>query len=217
MALWPLTLCCWFLSIDFCPLNFCPLNFRLSNFCPWTFIHWTSVHKLSSVKFLSVELPSTDFRLSNFCRSNFRPWTFVRQTFVYWTFVHPETLIWCLLDFRPAVLRPAILCFIVLLPTVMSSYLFIWHLFDFVRPSSNFRWTFVWPTCNVCESQVIPNDALYFSNRTLCLNFVASAVYYHKILGHGPTPCPRMMKTLLLNQSPGISYKITHNPLSRFL
>jgi hypothetical protein len=86
-----------------------------------------------------------------------------------------------------------------------------------IQPSSELRWTFVWPPCDVCVSQVIPNNALYSSNYTLCENFIVNVVYYHKILGHGTTPCPWMMISLPLNQSPGISYEVTHNPLSRFL
>jgi len=86
-----------------------------------------------------------------------------------------------------------------------------------IQPSFEFRWTFIWPPCDVYVSRVIPNNALYSSNYTLCENFIVSVVYYHKILGHGTTPCPRMMISLPLNQSPGISYEVTHNPLSRFL
>jgi hypothetical protein len=59
----------------------------------------------------------------------------------------------------------------VLRPIVLSSYLFIWHLFDFhltfISFSSNLHWTFIWPLYDVCLSWVIPNDALYFSNCTL--------------------------------------------------
>jgi hypothetical protein len=36
-------------------------------------------------------------------------------------------------------------------------------------------------------------------------------------VGHGTTPCPRMMKTLRVSQNQGISYEVTHNHLSRFL
>jgi hypothetical protein len=48
-------------------------------------------------------------------------------------------------------------------------------------------------------------------------NFVASVLYYYKILGLGTTPCLRMMKARLLNKSQGISYEVTHNHLSGFL
>ncbi len=81
-------------------------------------------------------------------------------------------------------------------------------LVPFVRP---------FPSIDVRPLPFIPMDAPYFSNLMLCQNFVASALYCYKILGHGITPCPRMMRALPLNQSQGISYKITHNHLSRFL
>ncbi len=35
-------------------------------------------------------------------------------------------------------------------------------------------------------------------------------------MGHGTTPCPWMMRALLLSQSQGIKYEITHNHLSWF-
>jgi len=41
--------------------------------------------------------------------------------------------------------------------------------------------------------------------------------YSYKILGHGTTPCPQMMKALPLSQSQGINYEVTHDHLSRFL
>ncbi len=34
-------------------------------------------------------------------------------------------------------------------------------------------------------------------------------------MGHGTTPCPRMMRALLLIQNQGISYEVTHNPLNQ--
>ncbi len=44
-----------------------------------------------------------------------------------------------------------------------------------------------------------------------------SVLYCYKLLGHGTTQCPRMMKALPFSQSPGINYEIKHNPLSRLL
>ncbi len=41
-------------------------------------------------------------------------------------------------------------------------------------------------------------------------------MYCYKILGHGTTPCPRMMKALPFNQSQGFNYEVTHNHLSQF-
>jgi hypothetical protein len=41
--------------------------------------------------------------------------------------------------------------------------------------------------------------------------FVASALYCYKILGHGTTPCPWMMKALPFNQSQSISYEVTQS------
>ncbi len=42
-------------------------------------------------------------------------------------------------------------------------------------------------------------------------------LYCYKILGHGITPCLRMMRGLPLIQRQGINYKITHNPLNQYL
>jgi len=42
-------------------------------------------------------------------------------------------------------------------------------------------------------------------------------MYCYKILGHGITPCPRMMKALSFNDNQGINYEVTHNHSSRFL
>ncbi len=55
-----------------------------------------------------------------------------------------------------------------------------------------------------CVLELLPFilvNASYSSNHMLCQNFVVSALYYYKILGHGTTPCPWMMKALPLNQS----------------
>jgi len=95
-------------------------------------------------------------------------------------------------------------------------------LFFFIRHLFDFRPTFVRPSLDVCLTFTQRLLGASYSQRQIVLFksyivFLASAVYYHKILGHGTTPCPWMMKALPLSQSPGISYKITHNPLSRFL
>ncbi len=49
------------------------------------------------------------------------------------------------------------------------------------------------------------------------LQTISNALNFYKILGHGTTPCPQMIKALSLSQSQGISYKATHNHLSQFL
>jgi len=112
----------------------------------------------------------------------------------------------------------------------------------FIRRSSSFHSTFVtvlsdvhprsiWhPSSSIClvssihrrpfidiHSPFIPIDTPYSSNCTLCYNFVASALYCYKILGHGTTPCPWMMRALLLSQSPSMSYEVTPHPLNQFL
>ncbi len=51
----------------------------------------------------------------------------------------------------------------------------------------------------------------------LCENFVTSALYCYKILGHETTPCLRMMKAQPLSQNQSMRYEVTHNHLSRFL
>jgi hypothetical protein len=76
-------------------------------------------------------------------------------------------------------------------------------------------WPF--PSTNIRSSPFIPIDTPYSSNDMLCWNFVSSALYYYKILEHGTTPCPRMMRALSLSQNQGINYEVTHNHLSRFL
>jgi hypothetical protein len=134
------------------------------------------------------------------------------------------------------VLRPAVLC------TVLSSYLFIQHLFDF-RPTFvqlsldicltfaqhllDFRATFVGPLRNVCwtfaqrlldlRATFVERGLFPTTHCIIRIVFLASVVYYHKILGHKTTPCPRMMRALPLGQNLGISYEVTHNCLSRFL
>jgi hypothetical protein len=147
----------------------------------------------------------------------------IRPTIIHPAPCRPAAVVYVL---RPVVLRVAPCYFA---SYALSSYvlpsrvLFFRHAFSsdicliFVQPSSDLRWTFVWPSCDVCVSRVIPHNALYSSNYTLCENFIVSVVYYHKILGHGTTPCPQMMIALPFNQSPRINYEVTHNPLSRFL
>jgi hypothetical protein len=86
-----------------------------------------------------------------------------------------------------------------------------------VQPLSGLRSTSVWFSFDVRLLLVIPNDTPYSSNYTLCWNFVGRVLYYCKILGHGTTPCPRMMRALSLIQSQDISYEVTHNPLNQYL
>ncbi len=83
-------------------------------------------------------------------------------------------------------------------------------------PSNVHQRPSVWPlpSTNICLSPFILIDISYSSNRILCQNFVSSALYYYKILGHGIRPCPRMIRALPFSQSQGINYKITHNHLS---
>ncbi len=73
------------------------------------------------------------------------------------------------------------------------------------------------PSTNICSSPFILVNVSYSSNRILCYNFVTSVLYCYKILVHGTRPCPWMMRTLPLNQNQGISYKVTHYHLNRFL
>jgi hypothetical protein len=168
--------------------------------------------------------PSRDFRLMFVGLSSCALSSYVmRPTIIYPAPCRPTAAIY--------VLRLVVLCFA---PCCFASYALPSYVLPFrvlffhpafssdiclisVQASSKLRWMSVWPPCDVCVSRVIPNNALYSSNYTLCENFIVSVVYYHKILGHGTTPCPRMMIALPLNQSPGINYEVTHNPLSRFL
>jgi hypothetical protein len=68
---------------------------------------------------------------------------------------------------------------------------------------------FIQPSSNVCPLPFVFIEALYSS--------ITGVLYWYKILGHGTTPCPRMMRAILLNQSPSINCEVTHNPSSRFL
>ncbi len=177
-----------------------------------------------------VQVRSSNFRPSK----NFRPMFVGISSCAVSSYVMHPTII------RPAPCRPATTIYVLRLVVLclapycftayaLSSYVLPFRVLFFrpafssdiclisVQPSSDFRWTFDWPLCDVCVSRVIPNNALYSSNYTLCENFIVSVVYYHKILGHGTTPCPRMMIALPFNQSPRINYEVTHNPLSRFL
>jgi len=94
---------------------------------------------------------------------------------------------------------------------------FVQRLLTFTRRPSTFVPTFVQfhpfdpfrplmfvhkhPSTNVCPLSFIPVNTPYSSNRMLYYNFVASALYYYKILGHGTTPCSRMMRALPFNEN----------------
>jgi hypothetical protein len=96
------------------------------------------------------------------------------------------------------------------------------------RPFVRFHPFSPFSSTNVCSSSFIrptpfvhwhpsivvhPHRRTVFLNHILCSNFVASALYYYKILGHGTTPCPQMMRALPFNQIQNMSYKVTHNHL----
>jgi hypothetical protein len=72
-------------------------------------------------------------------------------------------------------------------------------------------------------STLRPSIVVHFCRRTIflkpyvVLGLYSYVLYCYKILGHGTTPCPWMMRALSLKQSPGISYEVTHNPLSQYL
>jgi hypothetical protein len=151
-----------------------------------------------------------DFHMTSIGRPFDFHWTFVGRSFKFC----PTTILsYCHIAFW----RPTSYCSVVLRLTVLLSCLSMRCLFDFcstfVQPSLDIRLTSV--RCLFIAGHF--QRRIIFLNCTLSYNFVASVVYYHKILGHGTTPCPRMMKALPLSQSPNISYEVTHNPLSQFL
>ncbi len=72
---------------------------------------------------------------------------------------------------------------------VFSSYIYL----TFIRPSLDVRLTSARCLSGAGYSQ---RHTVFFKSYVV---FLASDVYYHKILGHGTTPCPRMMKALPLS------------------
>jgi len=86
------------------------------------------------------------------------------------------------------------------------------------------------PSINVCPSMSVRRCSslsmrhilqiictMYIRIKYRILQIISSALYFYKILGHGTTPCPQMMRALLLNQSQSINYEVTHNHLKWFL
>jgi len=112
-------------------------------------VNRTFVGRPSDFRRIFVELPS-DFRLLDF-----RPQTSIRRSCVLLSYCH------VVLRHAPTVLRPISYCptyYFVILPSHPTS---VWL-------PSDLRPTFVWPPCNLCVSWVIPINALYSSNCTLC-------------------------------------------------
>jgi hypothetical protein len=126
--------------------------------CKWLCCHCCDLGP-SDVYLIFVGLLLDD--LFKFRPSNFHPSKDFRLMFV---------------ELSSCALRPAVLLSCTLSSYALSSYVLPFRRLVFssdiclnsVHVSSNLRWMFVWPSHDVCLVQVIPNNALYFSNRTLC-------------------------------------------------
>jgi hypothetical protein len=155
-----------------------------------------------------------------FCR------TFVESPSNGSSILRPTVFVpWCptpYYPYCPAYYHTNVPCPCVLCPTILSSSILMFYILTSyallfcpttVQLSSDLCPAFVRRLSVVihCRHRTI------FSNRTLCQNLVVKVLYYYKIVGHGTTPCPRTMKVLLLIQSQGMSYKVTHNLLNQYL
>ncbi len=78
----------------------------------------------------------------------------------------------------------------------------------------------------ICSLPFILIDALYSSNCMYYVhvylipyssNHIQCFVFFYKILGHGKTPCPQMMRTNTTQLELSISYGATYSHLSQFL
>jgi hypothetical protein len=99
----------------------------------------------------------------------------------------------------------------VLLPPSDFRPMFIELLFDFRPTSIELPSTNYHPQTSIHRRPSIVVHIWYYIFQT-----ISNALYCYKILGHGTTWCPRMMRALPLSRSRNISYKITHNHLSWF-
>ncbi len=84
---------------------------------------------------------------------------------------------------------------------------------------SFFHWILVW--CPSDGSFVSSDDSFVPFHSTTFPFHLTVVLFCLTKVSFRPTkfypPCPQMMRALSLNQSLGISYEVTHNPLSRFL
>jgi len=106
---------------------------------------------------------------------------------------HPQTSVLC-----PTVLHPTSCCTPILRPIILKYYALQSYVLPFCHPAI------------LCDVRI-------FKTVHCVRLFVTSALYRYKILGHGTTPCPRMMRALPLIQSQGINYEVTHIPLNQYL